>query len=84
MHRTNVKLVSGPPEIDATLADRAFFQSYLKNALAHRASIAGVSESPIDTTYFNAIFLLTELADTSIFADLLKTSRYRRVGTFGH
>ncbi len=64
-----------PPEIDAILAEREFFQPHLKNALAHRASIASVSESPIDPTDSHAIFLLTEIGDTSIIPDLLKCLR---------
>ncbi len=64
-----------PPEIDVVLANRDFFQPYLKKALAHRASIACVPESPIDPTDCNAIFLLTELGDTSIIPDLLKCLR---------
>lgn len=33
-------------EIDAILADRDFFHPYLKNALAHRARLGYVAESP--------------------------------------
>ena len=62
-------------EIDAVLEDRDFFQPYLRNALAHRAKLGCVPESPIDATDGNAIFLLTELNDTSIIPDLVQCLR---------
>jgi hypothetical protein len=64
-----------PPEIDAILVDKGFFHPYLRDALANRANLARVPESPMDATDSNAIFILTELEDTSIIPDLLKCFR---------
>jgi len=62
-------------EIYAILTDRDFFQPYLKEALTKRAKLGSVSERPIDATDPSAIFLLTELGDTSIIPDVLKCLR---------
>ena len=50
-----------PEEIDAILADRDFFQPYIKDALARRAELGHIPESPIDSTDSNGIFILTEM-----------------------
>jgi hypothetical protein len=57
--------------IDAILSDRDFFQPYLREALARRARLADVPESPIDVTDCHAIFLLTEMGDPAVIPDLL-------------
>lgn len=57
--------------IDAILSDRDFFQPYLREALASRARLADVPESPIDVTDCHAIFLLTEMGDPAVIPDLL-------------
>ncbi len=62
-------------EIDAILVDREFFQPYLRDALAKRARLGCVPESPIDPTDGEAIFFFTELEDTSIIPDLFKCLR---------
>lgn len=62
-------------EIDAVLADKAFFQPYLKEALARRARLGCVPDGSIDATDSHAVFLLTELADESIIPDLLECMR---------
>jgi hypothetical protein len=59
-------------EIDAILVDQGYFHPYLRDALAKRAQLGCVLESPIDSTDGEAIFLLTELEDTSIIPDLIK------------
>ena len=59
-------------QIDAILAQRDFFQPYLRAALARRAQLGAVPETPIDETDFNALFLLTEFGDAGIIADLLQ------------
>ena len=66
-----------PPEIDAILVDKGFFHPYLREALAKRANLGRVPESPIDATDCHAIFFLTELEDTSFIPDLLKCLRMR-------
>ncbi len=60
-----------PAQIDAILADRDFFQPYLRDALARRARLREIPESPIDATDSHAIFLLAELGDAEIIPDLL-------------
>jgi len=64
-----------PEEIDAVLADRDFFQPYLKDALARRAELGHIPESPIDSTDSNGIFILTEMGDPEIVPDLLTCLR---------
>ena len=61
-----------PGEIEAILADRDFFQPYLRNALAHRANLCSVPEDPIDATDAQAIFFLADLGDISIIPDLIR------------
>ncbi len=62
-------------EIDAILADREFFQPYLSDALAKRAGIGCVPESPIDATDGAAIFLLTQFHDDAVVPHLLTCLR---------
>jgi len=61
-----------PEEIDAILADREFFQPYLRESIANRAKLGCVPEDPVDATDSQAIFILTELNDTRIIPDLLE------------
>ena len=61
--------------IDAILSDREYFQPYLKEALARRVRVGGASESPLDATDCQAIFLLAEMGDTEMIADLLQCLR---------
>ncbi len=61
----------GREEIDAILADREYFQPYLRKALAHRAAIHDVPERPVDATDCQAVFLLTEMGDSGFIPDLL-------------
>ena len=62
-------------EIEAVLADRDFFQPYLREALAKRANLGTASESPIDATDCQAVFFLTQFHDSSIIPDLLDCLR---------
>ncbi|MFH0991292.1 MAG: DUF1186 domain-containing protein [bacterium] len=64
-------------EIQAILSQKDFFQPYLRDALSRRAT-TGCNpdlEKPLDATDSHAIFLLTEMEDSSIIPDLLNCLR---------